>query len=181
MSRLFGPMRQLGFVVRDLDASLDYWTRTLGVGPFFVVRHLPLERFWYRGEPSPPPDLTLAIASSGDLQVELIRQNDDRPSAFLDRLRRAGDGLQHVSAWVNKAGYDRDVARLKAAGVPLAHEGWLPGGGPRFAFFGTDDTPGGFQYEVSDVNDPEFAAMGEMIRAAGLSWDGTDPVRELAL
>jgi len=35
MSRLFGEMRQVAFVVRDLDQALRYWTETLGVGPFF--------------------------------------------------------------------------------------------------------------------------------------------------
>jgi catechol 2,3-dioxygenase-like lactoylglutathione lyase family enzyme len=181
MSRLFGPMRQLGFVVRDLDRALQYWTQTLGVGPFFVIRRLPLERFEYRGNPSPPPAVTIAIASSGELQVELIAQADDHPSAFRDRLNAGSDGLQHVSAWVNKAGYDADVARLKAAGVPIAHEGWLPGGGPRFAFFATDHAPGGFQFEVSDVGDPAFSAMGETIRQAAIGWDGSNPVRDLAI
>ena len=32
MSRGFGEMRQIAFVVRDLEKALDYWTRTLGVG-----------------------------------------------------------------------------------------------------------------------------------------------------
>src|SRR6185295_5369391 len=114
MSRLFGPMRQIGFVVRDLDHALKYWTQTLGVGPFFVVRRLPIEKFWYHGEPSPAPHLTLAIANSGDLQVELIQQHDQNPSGFLDHLKAVGDGLQHVSAWVDRAGYDENVARLQA-------------------------------------------------------------------
>ncbi len=181
MSRLFGAMRQLGFVVRDLDASLDYWTKTLGVGPFYVVRKLPLETFWYKGQPSPPPHLTLAIASSGDLQVELIHQHDTHPSAFLDRLNASGDSLQHVSAWQDRRGYDSELARLKSAGVQLAHEGWLAGNGPRFAFFATDGVPGGFQYEISDVADPEFSGLGAMIREAAAGWDGSDPVRDLAL
>ena len=51
--------------------------------------------------------------------------------------------------------------------MTLAHEGWLPNGGPRFAFFDTR-TPGGFDYEVSDVGDPEFSGMGAMIRDASM-------------
>jgi len=38
MSRKFGAIRQIAFIVRDLDAALRYWTETLGVGPFFVLR-----------------------------------------------------------------------------------------------------------------------------------------------
>jgi hypothetical protein len=61
------------------------------------------------------------------------------------------------------------------------HEGWLANGGPRFAFFGTDFAPGGFQFEISDVGDPAFSAMGDTIRRAAAEWDGTDPIRELVV
>ncbi len=35
MSRLFGDVRQNGYVVRDLEAAMKHWTQVLGVGPFF--------------------------------------------------------------------------------------------------------------------------------------------------
>lgn len=181
MSRLFGPVRQMGHVVRDLDRSLRYWIDTLGVGPFYVVRGLPIEKFWYKGQPSPAPHLTLAIAQSGDLQVELIHQSDSSPSAFLDSLRDHGEGLQHVSSWVSQSGYDTEVARLRGAGVAVAHEGWMPDAGPRFAFFAVDGAPGGFQFEVSDVGDPKFSALGTTIREASIGWVGTDPIRDLVI
>ena len=31
MSRHFGEIRQLGYVVPDIEAALDSWSRTLGV------------------------------------------------------------------------------------------------------------------------------------------------------
>ena len=40
ISGVLGPVRQLGFVVRDLDRALEYWTKTLGVGPFFTIRNV---------------------------------------------------------------------------------------------------------------------------------------------
>ena len=55
MSRIFGEMRQIAFVVRDLEKALDYWTRTLGVGPFFVMRDVVPDNYRYRGRPVPPP------------------------------------------------------------------------------------------------------------------------------
>jgi len=81
MSRLFGAMRQIAFVVRDLDRALNYWTNTLGVGPFFVLRNLSPEKYRYRSRPSPPPLASIALGNSGDLQVEIIQQHDERPSA----------------------------------------------------------------------------------------------------
>ncbi|CAN5698325.1 hypothetical protein BH09ACT9_BH09ACT9_22900 [soil metagenome] len=37
MSRYFGPLRQLGFVVNDIDSALKHWIDVVGVGPFFFV------------------------------------------------------------------------------------------------------------------------------------------------
>jgi hypothetical protein len=44
MSTRFGAIRQIAFVVRDLEPALDYWTQTLGVGPFFVFRRIAVWR-----------------------------------------------------------------------------------------------------------------------------------------
>ena len=35
MSKFFGEIRQLGYVVNDIEAAMDYWSKTLGVGPWF--------------------------------------------------------------------------------------------------------------------------------------------------
>ncbi len=167
MSRLFGSVRQIAFVVHDVERALRYWTETLGVGPFFVLRELTPDTFRYRGTPSPSPTLTLAFGNSGDLQVELIQQHDERPSAYLDFLASGREGLQHVSSWLTRAEYDATMARMVAAGTSVAHEGAMAGGGVRFAYFGTDAAaPGGIMYEIAD---------------AARDWDGSDPIRELRL
>ena len=38
MSMFFGEIRQLGYVVPDIEAAMDYWSRVLGVGPCFYNR-----------------------------------------------------------------------------------------------------------------------------------------------
>ena len=53
MSRRFGSVRQIAFVVPSIDQALGYWTGTLGVGPFFVMRKMEPLSYRYRGEPSP--------------------------------------------------------------------------------------------------------------------------------
>ena len=42
MSRFFGEMRQLGYVVPDIEAAMDYWSRTLGVGPWYYNPKVPI-------------------------------------------------------------------------------------------------------------------------------------------
>ena len=51
MSRLFGPLRQMGLVVRDIDRAMQHWIEVCGVGPWFVAEKLPLDGFWYKSGP----------------------------------------------------------------------------------------------------------------------------------
>ena len=179
MSRLFGPIRQLGYVVHDLDRALRYWTQTMGVGPFFVQRHVTFEAYRYRGQPSIPPDLSLAIANSGDLQIELIAQHDERPSPYRDFLDAGREGAQHVSSWLSREEYDAVRQTLHAGGTAIAHEGTIPVVGLRFVYYATDTVPGGLMYEIADVQQPQIYPAMEMVAQAAREWDGRDPIREL--
>ena len=179
MSQLFGSVRQIAFVVRDLDRALRYWTATLGVGPFFVMRNVAPDAYRYRGAPSPAPSLSIALGNSGDVQVEIIEQHDERPSAYRDFLASGREGFQHVSSWLTRAEYDATMARARAAGLVVAHEGEIPGAGVRFAYFATDGEPGGLVYEIADVMEPQIYPLMEMIAGAARGWTGEDPIREL--
>jgi len=71
---------------------------------------------------------------------------------------------------------------MTAAGVPVAHEGALPGGGVRFAYFATDAAAaGGIMYEIADAAEPLVYPMMRMIADAARDWDGGEPIRELRL
>src|SRR6266851_3530538 len=48
MSRLFGPMRQVGIVVRDIDKAMRHWVEVCGVGPWFYAEQLPMHEFRYK-------------------------------------------------------------------------------------------------------------------------------------
>ena len=52
MSRSFGPIRQNGYVVRDIEAALKHWTTVLGIGPFFYVERARITDLQYKGQPS---------------------------------------------------------------------------------------------------------------------------------
>lgn len=181
MSRRFGAVRQIAFVVHDIDLTLRYWTETLGVGPFFVFRKMAPAEFRYRGKPSPPPCLSIALGNSGDLQVELIQQHDDNPSAYRDFLASGREGFQHVSSWLSRAEYDATMSRLLAEGAVPAHEGVVPGAGVRFAYFDTDVVAGGLMYEMADAMEPQAAMVMGMISDSARDWDGSNPVRNLKL
>jgi hypothetical protein len=169
-----GPVRQLGYVVRDLDRAMRQWTEVLGVGPFFYIDELPLRRFMFAGEPS-EPHLSAALSYSGDVQIELITQRNDAPSMWRAFLDDGHEGPHHVAFWTHQ--FDRDLATLTARGLQVGHSG-ESGGGPdgRFAYLQRDADPQ--VIELSELNDTK-AGVFRIVAEAARSWDGSDPVREL--
>ena len=174
MSRIFGPVRQNGYVVRDIEQALHHWTAVLGVGPFFYFERAPITEFTYRGRSS-PIDVSIALGNSGDLQIELIQQRNDAPSMYRDFLAAGREGLQHVAYWTND--FEADLSRCLDAGFKVGQQGVAGGANGRFVYFDTETHPGTV-VELSDSSGAKgkfFEHIAELARG----WDGSDPVRKL--
>ena len=166
VSTRFGPVRQLGYVVRDLDRALEGWLAA-GVGPWYVIDPLALERFQYRGGASIVPDVAIALSYSGDLQVELIHQRDDTPTLYRDFLATSAEGgLQHLG--FIPADYDAALAAALADGWKVGHDG--AAAGTRFAYVERGNHPGTV-VELIDLDDAMAGFMAH-IAAAAADWDG---------
>ena len=173
MSRVFGAVRQNGYVVRDIEAAMDHWTRVLGVGPFFYFPRVPIEQPMYRGKPT-ALDVSIALANSGPLQIELIQQRNDSPSLYRDFLDAGHEGLQHVAYWTTTM--DADLARLAAAGYEVAQSGAIGADG-RFVYYATEQHPGTV-VELSEISGRK-GKFFEHIAETARTWDGTDPIRRM--
>ena len=166
-----GPVMQIAFVPDDFDAALRHWTEVMGVGPFFLIENLTLEEMRYLGQPS-DCRFTLALAYWGDVQVELIRQENDSPSIYRDRSN--GGAMHHVCILTD------DIASAKAialaSGAELLVEATVGTDGGVF-YVDTGGCPGG----IVEVLQPASgsSAFFDMMRAAAKDWDGSDPVRKL--
>jgi hypothetical protein len=171
MSRFLGPIRQLGYVVDDIEAAMAHWHEVMGVGPWFYNPKVPIEDYRYDGQPYAVHN-SVALANSGYVQVELIQCRNDAPSMYRD-FRLAGHrGLQHVAHWTQD--YDRDLATMEAQGFRQKMSGTVGENG-RFVYFDREAHPGTV-IELSEVMGPK-GRMFDMIRAASEGWDGSDPVR----
>lgn len=171
MSRFFGQIRQAGYVVDDIEAAMDYWSRTLGIGPWFYNERVPIRNYTYRGERYEVHN-SVALANSGPLQMELIQTRNDAPSMYRDFLKAGRTGLQHVAYWTEN--YDADLERLTGQGFKPVMSGEVGEKG-RFVYFDTEYHPGTV-IELSEVAGPK-GKMFDLIRNASLDWDGCDPVR----
>jgi catechol 2,3-dioxygenase-like lactoylglutathione lyase family enzyme len=175
MSRFFGALRQAGYVVRDIEASMEYWSRELGIGPWFYNPKVPIVNYRYDGKTYDVHN-SVALANSGPLQMELIQMRNDVPSMYRDFVRAGNFGLQHVAYWTES--FDADLARLQEQGFTVKMSGEVGEKG-RFVYFAQRDHPGvhpGTVIELSEVAGPK-GKLFTMIREASEGWDGRDPVR----
>jgi len=171
MSRFLGEIRQLGYVVHDIEAAMDYWSKTLGVGPWYYNPKVPIVNYRYKGEAHQPHN-SVALANSGFVQVELIQTRNDVPSMYRDFLQAGRTGLQHIAYWT--ADYDADLARLTGQGFKPVMSGEVGERG-RFIYFDTEYHPGTV-IELSEVAGPK-GRMFDLIRESSAGWDGSNPVR----
>ena len=171
MSVLPGPIRQIGYVVTDLDQALASWVE-LGVGPWLVIRGLPMS-VRYRGEPC-ETTLSLALSNSGEMQIELIYQHDDTPSIFTEFLAANGPGYHQLAYWAED--FDATMKAVEEAGWPVVWSGG-EGFGVRFAYVEPPNSPATV-VEISELTEGQ-AASAKFIRDAAANWDGSDPIREM--
>jgi len=172
MSRIFGKIAQIGYVVRDIDASMDQWVRR-GVGPWFYVDRVQTDYFLYRGAES-ELEVSVALANSGDIQLEPIQQRNDAPSAFKEFLDAGHEGARHVAYWTDD--FQRLYDKALSLGYTVTQEGSIGGEHGRFAYLDTEHDHG-TAIEISDSSGPKGPFYSD-IRDAAASWDGTDPTRE---
>ncbi len=167
---------QLAYAVDDVWEAAAGWA-PVGVGPFFVMEHIELGETRINGSRA-TFDHSSAYGWWGDLMVELICQHDapttdrptDRPS---ERIVGSG-GLHHVAHFVD------DLDAVSARLVRDGHAEVLraeTSGGMGFAFH----DGGAARGHLIEIYEPvaRLRAFYDMVRAASIGWDGSDPVRAL--
>jgi hypothetical protein len=165
--------RQNGFIVRDLRAAIDYWTRVMRVGPFVVFEHADYGDVLYRGEPT-SIDASTAMAWWGDLQVELIEQHNDAASVYKDYLHSGKTGLHHLACYTSD--YTDTLAGFATRGMSPVQVG---GGsiGIRYCYLQTEPAMG-WMVELIEAT-PEIQAMNDELRAVAGRWDGRTQLHTL--
>ena len=171
MTVLPGAIRQIGYVVSDIDRAIGSWLE-IGVGPWFVMRSLTIPAV-YRGEPCEIVQ-SLALSQSGELQVELIQQENDTPSIFTEFLSSKGEGFHQLAYWTED--FETTMEAVRGAEWPIV---WSGGSdlGVQFAYM----QPAGGPAEVIEVSEYNevTSGMATFVRDEAQNWDGSDPIRVL--
>jgi hypothetical protein len=158
-------------VVRDIESAMKHWVEVCGVGPWFYSERLPLAEFRYKGRLY-DINMSVAVANSGEMQLELIQQRCDSPSMFRDFLGAGHEGMQHWATWTDKYVEDRD--RAVSRGWQIGQEGSSPRGS--FVYFLNEGHPGTI-IELAEAT-PTRMKLINAVRDAAQDWDGQTPIRE---
>lgn len=100
------PVRQLGYVVADIERTCRYYESTLGIGAFCTPFEVDMSGAILRGKPL-ETKIKVAFAQSGSVQVELI-QPVEGDNLYTEFLARHGDGIHHLAFTVD------DMEAMKA-------------------------------------------------------------------
>lgn len=174
MSRIFGAIAQNGYVVHDIHAAMHHWINVMGVGPWFFMEKVEMDYFRHRGVDS-ALEMSVALANSGDIQIELIQQINNAPSMYGEFLEAGREGLQHVAYWTTD--YQAIYDKVLAQGYTLGQEGCIGGEQGRFAYFDTEAHPGTV-IELSDMSGTK-GQIFDYIRKSSIGWNGARPIRTL--
>jgi methylmalonyl-CoA/ethylmalonyl-CoA epimerase len=161
---LGSPVRQVAFVVNDLEAGMRSWADLLDVSPWSAYTLGPprLRDMVFRGEATEFA-FRHALAWSGELQLELV-QPLTGPSIFTEHLDRHGEGVHHIGVIVPDHAassallVERGFTALQSAG------GFGVDGSGRFAYF---EPPGGVGTVVELIDPPKVRADPESVHPAG--------------
>jgi catechol 2,3-dioxygenase-like lactoylglutathione lyase family enzyme len=111
---------QVGFIVRDVEATKRKWAAFLGVD---VPETQPVGDYeitgtTFMGQPAPKANCNMAFFDVGPgLQLELIEPNEE-PSTWRNFLNEHGEGMHHIAFQVRDSA--RQVANAEAAGLATA-------------------------------------------------------------
>lgn len=179
MSKIFGEIRQLAFIVEDIDVAMQYWGDTLGIGPFFVKRKIQFSDYVYRGKAAASPVVSIALANSGFMQIELIQQHDNLPSIYKEFTDSGQKGLQHVSSWLTTKELEQKTSELSIKGYGIAQQCTIASSGVKLVYMSCENGPASFIFEMSDLNEPHHYERVMNIKAAYEKWDGVTNVEEV--
>ncbi|MDE2404860.1 MAG: VOC family protein [Sphingomonadales bacterium] len=163
---------QAAFIVDDVEAAARRWVETTGIGPFLLVPHIALAEYSYRGARRSGLDFSVALAQSGGIQIELVQQHCDSPSAYRDTIASGRQGFHHLAIYCDD--YDATYAHYRGKGCAAAVDGMF---GPlRFAYIDTSAALG-CMVELVEQHESQDEFFRRVATAAQ-GWDGvTDPLR----
>jgi hypothetical protein len=169
MAIQYGTVIQNAFIVNDLETAMHRWHAMIGIGPFLVNEHIPLEDVVYRGA-KVELDVSVALAQSGDIQIELIQQHSDGPSCYRDQFAPGEEGFHHVAILCE----DHEAAYRQYVDAGMVSATEFGSGEHKIAYMDARAAIGSMIELYPDIDG--IRMLFDTVRNIGKGWDGRNLV-----
>jgi methylmalonyl-CoA/ethylmalonyl-CoA epimerase len=167
-----GEPHHYGYVVEDIEATVNLLVGQLGAGPFFLIENVPLENVLSRGEPAEFVHNS-AFGSCGGGAIELMEPVSLAPERVQERFSGSRPRTHHV-AYVVPATEVADLRRsLDERGLSEYLSSQL--GEVETTLHDASATLG-HDIEIHGDNEGLREFFG-MVSGAAQGWDGSEPLR----
>ncbi len=132
-------LTQVGFIVRDIEASKKKFAEFLGVEP---PPHIDGGKYevtgtTFRGKPAPFANCWMAFFNAGpNVQIELIQPNGVK-STWQDYLDEHGEGIHHLAFQIKDM--NKTVESCEKFGMKCIQRGKYGGGNGEYAYMDASD------------------------------------------
>lgn len=132
-------LAQVGFIVRDIEATKAKLSEFLGVTPPPTVDggDYAVTQTQVDGQPAPDANCKMAFFDLENIQLELIEPNGVK-STWQDYLDQHGEGIHHIAFGVKDT--EGKIAACKAFGMPCVQRGRYGDGGGEYAYMDATDS-----------------------------------------
>jgi methylmalonyl-CoA/ethylmalonyl-CoA epimerase len=169
----FGPIRQIAWVVGDLDASVRNWLRSSGVGPWTCFRNVAMAGT-LRGQ-KVTVRMHVALGYQDGMEIELIEPLGAGASPYRGADGSALIGMHHVARFSEDVA--AEVARGERCGLQVL---FAAANEVTQVAYLEDPREPGLLLEFIEMNATMQAGLEQRL-AAARSWRGDDPIRSIDL
>jgi hypothetical protein len=169
-----GPIHHLGYVVQDLEATVQRLVSELGAGPFFVLRDVSFEQLTSQGEPA-TFDHDSAFGQCGAMSIEVLQLKRLEPARVRDAFSQPPPRLHHTAYVVAPERLAEAREDLERRGLPAflhATQGDID------LTYHEAAHAIGHQVELH-ADSQGLRDFFAMIKDASVEWDGSDRLRPL--
>lgn len=166
-----GSIKQVAYVVEDLDASIEHWVQFVGVGPWTVYRNTMMQGHC-RGVAT-TVNMQVGLAYQDELQIELIQVTSSAPSPYRGASGQALIGMHHIAR--HSTDLDADIAAAQARGLRAAFT--ASNGVVRVAYMESAREPG-LLLELIEASPAVLEGFAAGVSAAR-DWDGRTSVIQM--
>ncbi len=175
-NEFLGPIKQWGYLARDLDRSMETWTEQLGIGPWWGFRNVPVTAVF--GGEETRIHLSVAMAYHQGTQIEIVQHMEPDISPNRDFYLNTDDALMF-----KELGYmvDDVAACVRQCEQRGMHEVGriIPAPGADCVYMSSP----GMQGMIIELMPSDQASLDNYNKclAEAAEWDGSEPYRLISL